>query len=65
MYATSNTPSLRLVLGLFYDLYIPLRRYCGMLRWVDEAVGNLSTALQGNGMWADTLMVVSSDNGGL
>jgi arylsulfatase A-like enzyme len=36
-----------------------------MMHWVDEAVGNISLSLKRYGMWEDTLLVVSSDNGGL
>eukprot|EP01051_Picozoa_sp_SAG22_P026465 SAG22_NODE_8363_length_661_cov_1.371886_1_plen_92_part_00 len=34
-----------------------------MVSTVDETAGNVSTALKDAGMWADTLLVWSTDNG--
>ena len=38
--------------------------YNGMASALDSLVANLTTTLQAKGMWADTLLVFSSDNGG-
>ena len=43
----------------------PLRRTMqAMLTCVDEATGNLTATLRRHGLWAETLLVWSSDNGG-
>lgn len=36
----------------------------GMATFLDESVGNISAALKATGMWANTLVVYSADNGG-
>ena len=38
--------------------------YHAMVNYLDDVVGELVKALKDKGMWDDTLMVVSSDNGG-
>jgi arylsulfatase A-like enzyme len=38
--------------------------YCALNVMLDEAVGNLTCALQSNGMAANTILVIASDNGG-
>eukprot|EP00666_Eupelagonemidae_sp_cell4sb_P001837 gene1837-6668_t len=40
------------------------RVYNGMTSFWDESVGNITRALKGAGLWADTLMIMSGDNGG-
>jgi arylsulfatase B len=41
----------------------PLRKtYEGMVHCLDSAIGNVTAALSAKGMWAQTLMVFSSDN---
>lgn len=37
--------------------------YAGMLTQVDDAVKGVVAALKGTGMWNDTLIVVTTDNG--
>jgi len=40
------------------------RLYAAMVQYMDEELGTFVSALQEKGMWEDTLMIVSSDNGG-
>jgi arylsulfatase B len=43
----------------------PLRQtYAGMLTAADEGIGNVTKALQDAGMWEDTLVIFTTDNGG-
>lgn len=38
--------------------------YHAMVRFLDDAVGNVTTALQTTSLWDNTLIVMCSDNGG-
>eukprot|EP00931_Biecheleriopsis_adriatica_P012761 TRINITY_DN11397_c0_g1_i1.p1 TRINITY_DN11397_c0_g1~~TRINITY_DN11397_c0_g1_i1.p1 ORF type:complete len:554 (-),score=37.98 TRINITY_DN11397_c0_g1_i1:215-1660(-) len=40
------------------------RKYAAMVAYMDDALGQIVRKLQDKGMWQNTLMVVSSDNGG-
>jgi len=42
----------------------PRRTYAGMVAAMDEAIGLILTALEQQGMWDNTLIIFSSDNGG-
>lgn len=43
----------------------PTRKtFAGMVSALDEAVANITAALQETGLWADTFLLFSSDNGG-
>jgi arylsulfatase A-like enzyme len=37
---------------------------CAMAKTMDDAIGNVTAALKRRGMWEDTIVIFSSDNGG-
>ena len=50
-----------------FELIIVIR-FCfvaGILKVVDDGMANITAALHATGRWADTLLWVSSDNGGI
>ena len=54
---------------LYYDQFSEIedeftRTYHAMLLGLDDIIGNITSALKAKGMWENTLVVVSSDNGG-
>ena len=40
------------------------QQYKAMVMIMDEVVGNITNALKAKGMWDNTLVIFSSDNGG-
>ena len=40
------------------------KNYAGMLSAADEGIGNVTRALQDSGLWDDTLVIFTTDNGG-
>ena len=40
------------------------RQVAGMSLFEDGVLGNVTKALKANGMWENTLLIISSDNGG-
>ena len=53
----------------YYDAYEGIsderrKRYLAMVRWLDDAVSNVTAELKRNGMYENTLIALTSDNGG-
>lgn len=46
------------------DVYTEAEVYCGMSLMLDEVIANLTCALRVNGMTDNTILVITSDNGG-
>ena len=44
--------------------YKPRQIYAAMVKYLDDVVGNLTTALKQHGLWDNLLFITSSDNGG-
>jgi len=40
------------------------RTFCAMMAQLDEGIGNVTASLKAHGMWEDTVVVFTSDNGG-
>lgn len=50
---------------IYKDIKNPARRtYAGMVTCMDEGIGNITVALQKHGLWDDTVLFFSTDNGG-
>lgn len=47
----------------YANLPEPRQTFAGMLSCLDEGVGNVTAALKQRGLWEDTLLIVSADNG--
>ena len=44
----------------------PIRRtYCAMVRSLDEAVANITATYKALGLWEDTVVIMTADNGGI
>jgi arylsulfatase B len=41
----------------------PRKTFAGMLSCLDEGVGNVTSMLKSQGLWEDTLLIVTTDNG--
>lgn len=46
-------------------LYGPRKIYAGMVIAMDQAIGKIVSAFQDKGLWNNTLLIFSTDNGGL
>ena len=44
--------------------YKPRQMYVAMVKYLDNVVGNLTTALKQRGLWDNLLFITSSDDGG-
>ena len=62
---TNPGPPARFIAPHFEALDDRVRaNYSGMVVSMDEAIGNLTTALKDEDMWSSTLLVLFGDNGG-
>ena len=59
-----EVPTAQLAKFLFVNDSVPRQHYAAMVNNVDAMLGRIVAALQAKGMWENTLLVLSADNGG-